>query len=105
LGEAPAALDFVPLDGLLRDEGAGSLLCAENSTDLQFFVSPDDGVWVDGEVDGNLPDCGELQAGGECSSRDSCKDLVDELAINGDTGKGIEPKAEGTLLKSASHLE
>ena len=63
LVQAARAIDVVALAPAAGDERAGALLGLEHAADFQLAVGPHDGVGVDRQVHGDLPDGGELVAG------------------------------------------
>ena len=63
LVETAFAFGFVGLDFPGTDEGSGALLGFEYAADFQFPIGAENGVGVDGEIDGELADSGELVAG------------------------------------------
>ena len=88
------ALVFGVFNFAVGDEGAGALLGIEEAADFHLAVGAEDGVGVDGQVDGNLADGGELVAGGEGAGGDCSLDLVDELPVDGDSAMGVEAEGE-----------
>ena len=67
----------------------------EDAADLELAVRADDGVRVDGEIDGELPDRGQLVAGASGARRDGAEDLVDDLAVRGDTAGQVPMEVRG----------
>ena len=113
LGDLAAALGGRVLrvvDRVVGDEGSGSLLRVENAAQLHFAVGAGDSVGIDGEVDGDSADGGELVAGAENTGGNGGLDLVDQLAVDGHAGVGVEAEGElgndglGRLLHLANVL-
>jgi hypothetical protein len=61
-------LDGVDLGLFVADESARTLLRIEEALEFQFAVGADDGVGIDGDVDGELPDSRQLVAGFEIAA-------------------------------------
>jgi hypothetical protein len=104
--ELALAFDFVALEFRLGDEGAGALLGFEHAADFEFAIGPDDGIGVDGKIDGHLTHGGELIAGGQQSSGHPSGHLIDDLTINGDSAVRVEPEGENPfpVLDRSLHL-
>jgi hypothetical protein len=79
----------------VRDEGSCALMGFEQAAEFEFAIRAHDGVGIDGEVDGELADGGELIAFVERSGGYGRADLVDELAVDGDAGVQVEGELEG----------
>ena len=94
LGELAAPLGGWVLDLVAGDEGPGALLGVEDATQLHLAVGAGDGVGVDGEIDGDTADGGELVSGAQGGGGDGGLDLVDELAVDGHAGVGVEAEGE-----------
>jgi hypothetical protein len=62
LVELALTLGLPGFDRERRDERADALLGAEDASDLELPVGADDGIGVDGEVNGELPDRWQLVA-------------------------------------------
>ena len=67
-------------------------MSVDHPLDLEFAVGSDDGVGVDGEVDGRLADRGELIARLQVLPGDAELHLFDDLPVEGDAALGIDPK-------------
>ena len=81
-------------DGVVGDEGPGSLLGVEDAPEFHLAVGAGDGVGIDGEIDGDAANGGELVPGAKAGGGNRDLDLVDELAVDGDAGVGIEAEGE-----------
>ena len=95
LGKLTVALGRGVLDLVVGDERAGSLLGVEDAAQLHLAIGAGDSVGIDGQIDGDPADGGELVAGAQRGGGDGGLDLVDELAIDGHAGVDVE--AEGEL--------
>jgi hypothetical protein len=95
--QAAGAVVVVHWRTLSRDEGAGALLGVEDASDFELSIGPQDGVGVDGEVDGDLADSRELVSHCERASGEASLHLIDELTINRDATAVIESESEERL--------
>ena len=95
LVELSLTFGVVRLDRERGDERADALLGAEDASDLELPVGADDGVGVDGEVDGQLPDRRQLVAWREGPGGDAAEDLVDDLAVDGDSAGHVPMEGGG----------
>lgn len=99
-------LDVVALHFLRADERSRSLMGFDNTEDFQFPVGADNGVGVDGEIDGGLANGGQLVAGMEGIESDAVSNLLDKLAVDGDAASEVEPEGEGDRFGlRGRHLE
>ncbi len=64
---------------------------------LELPVGAMDGVGIDGHLLDHLPHRGEAVAGGQVAEPDGPVDLVDELAVGGHAGGGIQPEQQERL--------
>ena len=69
-------------------------MCFKQAAELELAIGADDGVGIDGEIDGELADGGELIAGGELAGGDGSTDLVNDLAVDGHAGMQVELETE-----------
>ena len=94
LGELAVALGGGVLDLVVGDEGSGALLGVENAAELHFAVGTGYGVGIYGEIDGDAADGGELVTCTQGGGGDSGLDLIDQLAVDGYAGVGVETEGE-----------
>ena len=99
MGDPALALQAIDGRFFVRDEGARSLLGREQFADFELAVSADDGVGIDGDVDGELADRGKLIAGAKGSGSDAAQDLIDDLAVGGDAAAGIQRELNFAILR------
>jgi hypothetical protein len=78
-----------------RDEGPTPGTSLGQSLLFQIPVRPVHGVGVDGDLPDHIADGGELVAGPEQAEAQGVTDLVDELAVRGNTGPPVEPEFDG----------
>ena len=102
-----AELTF-PLDGLLlwlfiADEGPGALMGFQQTSQLQLAISPHHRVRIDGEIDRELANGGQLITGSQRPGSGSGAHLVDELTIHGHAGVQVEPEFEAAVLRDPFH--
>ena len=97
LGELAVTLGWGGFDGVIGDERPGALLGVEDAAQLHLAVGAGDGVGIDGEVDGDAADGGELVSGAQGGSGDGGLDLVDELAVDRDARMGVQAEVEAGL--------
>lgn len=83
---------------LVADEGSGALVSFEKPVILEFAVSANDGVRVDLQVDGELPNRGQLIAASEVADGDRSADLIYDLPVYGHAAVHVEVEAEGGFL-------
>ena len=103
LGELPLPLPAALDDLLVADKGARSLVGFEHATEFQFAVCPQDGIRIDGQIHRKLPHGGKLIARRQRSRRDPAQNLVDDLAIDGNSGPQVQFEL-GTSAVSGSAL-
>ena len=103
--ERAVALSFGLLDLAAGDESARALLRVDDAADLHLAIGAQDGVGIDGEVDGHLADGGELVADCKSAGGDASLHLIDDLAEDGHAAVGIEAEGEGFGLFRRRHLK
>ena len=74
------------------DERAGALLGVDDPPDLHLAVRLRDRVQVHRQIDGELPHRRQLRAGREAPVGDRQQHLVDDLPVERDAGRGVEPE-------------
>jgi hypothetical protein len=99
LRQQAAAFDFALLHFALRDKGAGALLRLEHSPNFELTIGAHHGIGVDGEVYGHLADGRDLIAHGQLARRHTAEDLIDDLAIDGNTAMEVEAEGEGFCFR------
>src|SRR5207245_11324562 len=72
--------------------------------DLEFTVSADDGVRIDGKIHRKLPDCRQLVAGRQPPRRHRRQHLIHDLAVDRYARAQIELKRKVGSVRF-SHLE
>src|SRR5664279_4493545 len=95
LAQLPLALDIGALHLLTADEGAGALVCFEHSAQFQLPVSAHNRIGIDGQIDGELSHGRQLVSGVERTRSNRAPHLVNDLAIDGDTGVEVKKESEG----------
>jgi hypothetical protein len=105
LRERAVTLGFGLLDLAACNEGTRALLRVDDTADLHFAIGAQDGVGIDGEIDGYLADGGQLVAACQRAGGDAGLHLVDDLAEDGDTAVGVETEGESFGLFRRRHLD
>ena len=70
------------------------MLGVKHAPDFELAISAHDGIGVDGEVDGDLANGGELVTQAQNAGGDASLHLIDKLAVDGNAGVKIEVKVE-----------
>ena len=84
LRQAALPLATIEIGFLLADKGSGTLLGFERSLQFKLTIRPYHGVRIDGKIDCQLTNRGELIACGERAGRYGADHLVHDLAVNRD---------------------
>jgi len=103
LAELTFALSRFLFRLFVADESSRSLMGFQQAPEFEFAVGAHHRVGVDGEVDGELTDRGQLIAGGERSGGDSGAHLIDELAVNRDASVKVKGEGEAAILGNFLH--
>jgi len=89
LRQTALPLAAVEIGFLMADKGSSALLGFERSLQFELMIRPYHGVWINGQIDCQLPNRGKLIAYGERAGRDGANHLVHDLAINRDAAAQI----------------
>ena len=77
----------------------------DHAAEFELAVCPQDRIRIDGQIDRQLPHGGKLIASGQRSRRKTGPDLVDDLAVDGNSAAQIQGKLETLSVGgSAPHV-
>jgi hypothetical protein len=80
------------------NEGAASGLAFDEPLGLKLAVGPVHGVGVDGDLLDHVAHCRKLIARAQDAQPERLADLVNDLAVDGETGVSVQPKLDQRLV-------
>ena len=103
LVELAFALGRLSFQFLVADKRPRSLMGFEQPPEFQLAIGAHHGVGVNGEVDRELADSGQLIASREGAGGDAGAHLIDELTVHGHAGVQVEREFEAAVLGELRH--
>jgi len=85
-----APFQRIDLGPVIGHEGPGTLLGVHDAPELHLPVSPDDGVGVDFQVHGELPNGGQPVPGSQVAPSDGEVHRLDDLPVQGNAALRID---------------
>src|SRR5260370_22636868 len=75
-------------------EGDGAWLGVEDAAIFHLSIGTNDGIGIDGKVDGYAADGGKLVSNGYGAGGNGSLDLVNQLSVDGNTAVLVETEGE-----------
>lgn len=104
LRQAALPLAAVEIGFLMADKSSCTLLGFERSLQFELAIRPYHCIWINGKIDCQLTNRGELITNGECPGRDRAHYLVHNLAVNRNATAQIQREwARASSLGGGGH--
>ena len=103
LTELPFAFDGIFFQLLLGDECSRALVGFEKPPEFQFAIGAHHSIGINGQIDGQLANGGQLIARSKGSRSNSAAHLIDDLAVDRHAAVQIEGEPKSSILRILSH--